>query len=170
MRFSALSAMALAAALFTQPASAAVDAGGSAAAIAATTPGDIAAPLPMPRPPEPRVVARISIATQTMVVEVDGKVEHSWRVSTARAGKVTPRGTFGPQFLSPRHFSSLYNNAPMPYAVFFNGHIAVHGTTEVARLGRPASAGCVRLHTENARAFFRLVQQSGRQNVRIIVS
>ena len=46
----------------------------------------------------------------------------------------------------------------MPYAVFFTGGYAVHATEAVARLGQPASHGCVRLALENAATFFELVE------------
>ena len=36
----------------------------------------------------------------------------------------------------------------MPYSVFFTGGYAVHGTSHVKALGRPASHGCVRLSTQ----------------------
>ena len=49
----------------------------------------------------------------------------------------------------------------MPWSVFFNGNYAIHGTTAVGQLGSPASHGCVRLHTDNARVFFDLVEQYG---------
>ena len=38
----------------------------------------------------------------------------------------------------------------MPYAVFYNGDYAIHGTNDLGRLGRPASAGCIRLHPRHA--------------------
>jgi hypothetical protein len=53
------------------------------------------------------------------------------------------------------HRSRKYDNAPMPYAVFFNGGYAVHATFDLKRLGRPASHGCIRLHPENAAEFSR---------------
>ncbi|WP_342742259.1 L,D-transpeptidase [Planktotalea frisia] len=36
-------------------------------------------------------------------------------------------------------------------------------------LGRPASAGCVRLHTANAAKLFSLVKKHGFKNTRIVV-
>ena len=57
----------------------------------------------------------------------------------------------------------------MPYAIFYNGNYAVHGTDQVKRLGRPASAGCVRLHPDNARTLFNLAQQVGLKNTKIVV-
>ena len=57
----------------------------------------------------------------------------------------------------------------MPWAVFFNGGYAVHGTTDVRNLGRPASHGCIRLHPDNAKTFFRMVQSSGKESTLISV-
>lgn len=115
------------------------------------------------------VVARVDISTQTMTVTHRGKVKYRWKVSTARAGKVTPTGSWSAKWLSRNHRSSRYNNAPMPYSIFYSGNYAVHGTNQVSRLGRPASAGCVRLHTKNAAILFGLAQREGLKNVRIVV-
>jgi lipoprotein-anchoring transpeptidase ErfK/SrfK len=57
----------------------------------------------------------------------------------------------------------------MPYAIFYNGNYAVHGTNQVSRLGRPASAGCVRLDTGNAAKLYALAQRVGLKNMKIIV-
>jgi lipoprotein-anchoring transpeptidase ErfK/SrfK len=116
------------------------------------------------------VVASVDISTQTMTVTHRGQVKYRWKVSTARSGKVTPTGAWSAKWLSKNHKSSRYNNAPMPYSIFYNGNYAVHGTNQVSRLGRPASAGCIRLHTENAAVLFNLAQREGLKNVRIVVS
>ncbi|NMG40940.1 L,D-transpeptidase family protein [Chelativorans sp. ZYF759] len=116
-----------------------------------------------------QLVAQVSISTQTMTVIQGGKVIHSWKVSTARRGKVTPVGSWTAKWLSRNHRSSRYNNAPMPYAIFYNGHYAVHGTDQIGRLGTPASAGCIRLHPQNAAKLFALAQQVGLKNTRIVV-
>lgn len=115
------------------------------------------------------LVARVDVSTQTMTVTHQGQVKYRWKVSTARAGKITPSGTWSAKWLSKNHRSSRYNNAPMPYAIFYNGNYAVHGTDQVKRLGRPASAGCVRLHPDNARTLFNLAQQVGLKNTKIVV-
>ena len=107
------------------------------------------------------VAVTISIATQQMRVVVDGKQLHTWPVATARKGYRTPVGIFRPYWLSPRHRSSIYNNAPMPHSIFFLGGYAIHGSYDV--VGRPASHGCVRLHPGNAAALFALVQRRGMQ-------
>lgn len=117
-----------------------------------------------------RVVARISISKQMMEVWHEGRKLFEWPVSTARRGKVTPIGQWkGAQYLSRNHRSSLYNNAPMPYAIFFNGNYAIHGTDQVRKLGRPASAGCVRLAPANAKILFNMVRAEGKENLRVEV-
>lgn len=116
------------------------------------------------------VVAKVDISTQTMTVTHRGQVKYQWKVSTARAGKVTPTGSWSAKWLSKNHRSSRYNNAPMPYSIFYNGNYAVHGTNQVSRLGRPASAGCIRLHPDNAAVLYGLAQKEGLKNVRIVVS
>ncbi|MEX0591713.1 MAG: L,D-transpeptidase [Xanthobacteraceae bacterium] len=120
-------------------------------------------------PASAEIVAQVDISQQTMTVTVDGTPTYVWPVSTARRGYVTPRGAFKVQGMHRMHYSSLFNNAPMPYSIFFHGHYAIHGTTEVKRLGRPASAGCIRLHPDNARLLFDLVKEHGAAELRVIV-
>jgi len=116
------------------------------------------------------VVAVIDKTTQTMTVSKDGERWAVWKVSTGRPGYVTPSGTFHPTFLDPDHASSKYESAPMPWSVFFNGDVAVHGTLEVRTLGRAVSHGCVRLHPSNAEEFYQLVQNEGLRSVTIRVT
>lgn len=117
-----------------------------------------------------RILARVSISKQRMEVFHEGRKLFDWPVSTARQGKITPTGTWtGAQWLSRNHRSSLYNNAPMPFAIFYNGNYAIHGTDQVKKLGRPASAGCVRLHSDNARILFNMVRAEGKHSIRIDV-
>ncbi|WP_064691923.1 L,D-transpeptidase [Rhizobium aegyptiacum] len=116
------------------------------------------------------LVAKISIDKQTMTVTENGFVKYRWKVSTARRGYVTPTGTWSAKWLSRDHRSRKYDNAPMPYAVFFNGGYAVHATFDLKRLGRPASHGCVRLHPDNAAQFFSLARQAGLANTRVVIT
>ena len=104
-----------------------------------------------------------------MKVYQSGVATHEWLVSTARKGKVTPKGAWTAKWLSKNHKSSRYNNAPMPYSIFYNGNFAVHGTDQVDRLGSPASAGCIRLHPKNAAVLFALVNAAGLKNTTISV-
>ena len=115
------------------------------------------------------VVARVNLARQTMTVTVNGKKRHTWKISSGRAGYSTPRGTYRPQRLYSSYFSKKYDLAAMPYAVFYSGGFAVHGTYAVGRLGSRASHGCIRLSNGNARTFFELARTYGR-NVKIVIS
>ncbi|MFM7334696.1 MAG: L,D-transpeptidase [Tabrizicola sp.] len=116
-----------------------------------------------------RVLARVSISSQTMKVYHEGRLLYTWPVSTAKAGKITPAGTFEPEFLSRNHRSRRYNNAPMPFAIFYDGNYAIHGTDQIKRLGQPASHGCVRLHPDNAKILFEMVKAEGMENTRVVI-
>lgn len=115
------------------------------------------------------ILARIDLSSQTMRVYEDGHLAYSWPVSTARKGYRTPVGSFRPTRLHRIWYSRKYDNAPMPYSIFFHGGYAIHGTDAVRSLGRPASHGCVRLHPSNARRLYQLVKAHGSENTRIII-
>ncbi|MBL9047380.1 MAG: L,D-transpeptidase [Tabrizicola sp.] len=114
-----------------------------------------------------RLVARVSISDQTMKVFREGQLLYTWPVSTAKAGKVTPIGKYTPEFLSRHHKSRKYNNAPMPFAIFYDGDYAIHGTDQISRLGKPASHGCVRLDPKNAEILFEMVKVGGMESLKV---
>jgi lipoprotein-anchoring transpeptidase ErfK/SrfK len=116
-----------------------------------------------------RVVAHVSITSQTMTVYHEGRRLFTWPVSTAKSGSITPAGTYEPEFLSRHHRSRRYNNAPMPFAIFYDGNYAIHGTDQIKRLGAPASHGCVRLHPDNARILFQMVKAEGMENTSVVI-
>ncbi len=115
------------------------------------------------------LLAEIDISSQTMTVSEYGHVMYSWKVSTARRGYHTPRGTYRPIRLKRMWYSHKYHNSPMPHSVFFHGGYAIHGTYSTRNLGRPASHGCIRLHPSHAATFFALVKEAGPSNTRIVV-
>ena len=123
----------------------------------------------LPARADVRVLARVSITEQVVRVYHEGRHLFTWPVSTAKRGKVTPPGSFTPEFLSRNHRSSLYHNAPMPYAIFFRGNYAIHGTDHIRNLGRPASNGCVRLHADQARILFQMVRAEGMEQTRVVI-
>lgn len=120
-------------------------------------------------PAQAGVDVRVNLSTQSMSVAVDGALRHRWAISTGRLGYVTPNGTYRPQRLHRHWYSRKYGGA-MPYSIFFRGGYAIHGTTEVRRLGRPASHGCIRLHPAHAATLFSLVQANGRAATRIVIT
>ncbi len=117
------------------------------------------------------IIIEIDKASQQMTVSVDGQLRWQWPVSTGRAGKATPAGSFTPFRLEEDHFSEELDDAPMPHSIFFTriGH-AIHGSYETRRLGTPASSGCVRLAPPNAAKLFALVKTVGLNNTKVVVS
>jgi lipoprotein-anchoring transpeptidase ErfK/SrfK len=118
---------------------------------------------------EASVIVHIDRGSQRMSVTVDGVPRYNWRVSTARRGYVTPPGSYHPQMLAKRWYSKRYYNSPMPHSIFFYGGYAIHGTYEIARLGGPASHGCVRLDPGNAATLFGIVEREGMGATTIVI-
>jgi hypothetical protein len=114
------------------------------------------------------VLIRVDKAAQIMTVDVDGAQRYAWPVSTGIADYDTPAGDFQPFRMERDHFSREWDDAPMPYSIFFTqeGH-AIHGSYDVKHLGRPASHGCVRLAKANAAALFALVKEQGVKNTKV---
>jgi lipoprotein-anchoring transpeptidase ErfK/SrfK len=119
----------------------------------------------------PHVKVTVSLSRQQMsfaAVTPDARrLNYTWSVSTGRKGYETPVGKYQPVWADAEHKSSIYEDAPMPFAVFFVGGYAIHGTTEVKHLGKPASHGCVRLDPANAEIFYNAVNAVGLFNTTI---
>lgn len=113
------------------------------------------------------VAITVDISEQKMIVQSEDGHKEVYPVSTAKRGKRTPTGEYQPYQMVKMHYSTRYNNAPMPFSIFYSGNYAIHGTTHVDHLGRPASNGCVRLHPENAKRLFYMVREVGMDNTYI---
>lgn len=102
--------------------------------------------------PEGPVLLVVSLATQRAVIYRNGVPIGITTVSTGRPGYRTPTGVFTVLERDVEHYSSLYNNAPMPYMQRLTwGGVALHGGNLP---GYPASHGCIRLPHEFARLLF----------------
>jgi hypothetical protein len=115
------------------------------------------------------VEINIDLGSQTMTVHSGSGETYVWPISSGKAGHLTPRGVFRPRALYVMVHSAKYGNAPMPHSIFFHGQYAIHGTTAVGHLGRPASHGCVRISPANAATLFAMVQRQGAE-IRIVGS
>jgi hypothetical protein len=104
------------------------------------------------RAPAGDVEIIVSIPLQRGYVYRGGTLIGVTTVSTGKPGHRTPTGRFDILEKHARHFSSKYNNAPMPYMqrLTWDG-VALHAGQIP---GRPASHGCVRLPLAFARALF----------------
>ncbi len=119
--------------------------------------------------PAPSVNIHIDISSQSMNVRVQGSQFGHYKVSTARAGYSTPRGSWRINRMARVHWSKQYN-APLPHAMFFVGGIAIHATKGVHKLGTPASHGCVRLAPGDAARLYALVARHGMKKSLVTVS
>ena len=111
----------------------------------------------------------INKSNQRMYVYEDFKHLYTFKVSTGRSGHNTPTGVFKPYSAEQMHYSRKYYNSPMPWSVFFNGGVAIHGTEAIGNLGRRASHGCVRTHPKSARKVYNIVRKYGMENTKVIV-
>jgi len=123
----------------------------------------------MPAAVAASLIVAIDLSDQEMTVRSAGRQLYDWPVSTARTGYRTPTGVFRPYRLERMWYSTIYDYAPMPWSVFFRGGYAIHGTTDIAHLGRPASHGCVRLHPDNAKILYGLIRKVGMSETRIVI-
>ncbi len=112
------------------------------------------------QPARANILVSVDKTTQRMTVVVDGQVRYTWPVSTGRPGYDTPNGRFTAFRMDKDHRSQEWDNAPMPFSVFFTSTgDAVHGTYETRGLGRAVSHGCVRLSVKNAATLWALVKR-----------
>jgi hypothetical protein len=117
------------------------------------------------------VLITVNKSDQQMTVEVDGVERWNWPVSTGRLDHDTPSGTFKAIWMDADHVSREWDNAPMPYSIFFteSGH-AIHGTSNTQKLGSPASHGCVRLAPQNAEKLYSLVREYGMAKTKVVLT
>jgi lipoprotein-anchoring transpeptidase ErfK/SrfK len=117
------------------------------------------------------LLIKVDKSGQRMTVIVNGTRRYDWLVSTGGSGYDTPSGTFKPFRMEIDHYSEEWDNAPMPYSIFFTKTgDAVHGTYEQRNLGRAVSHGCVRLSIKNAATLWKLVKQEKMTNTTVVLS
>ncbi|MFZ1952721.1 MAG: L,D-transpeptidase [Pseudolabrys sp.] len=116
------------------------------------------------------LLIQIDKSIQRMTVTVDGKQLYDWPVSSGGRGYDTPSGSFKPFRMDIDHRSDEWDDAPMPYSIFFTkiGH-AIHGTYEQRNLGRAVSHGCVRLSVKNAATLWELVKRQKMANTTVVL-
>ncbi len=117
------------------------------------------------------LLIEVDKSTQRMTVTVNGEQLYDWPVTTGGRGHDTPSGTFKPFRMEIDHFSEEWDNAPMPYSIFFTqtGN-AIHGTYEQRNLGHAVSHGCVRLSVKNAATLWGLVKHEKMANTKVVLS
>ena len=114
---------------------------------------------------------RVDLTTQRLTVE-GPEVNKIFKISSGLAPKYGTPGSgkcFAPDFIEAMHYSSLYNKAPMPNSIFYNGNIAIHGTEAEWLLGKPASHGCIRLSKADAKTLYEVVKANGKSKASVCV-
>lgn len=110
---------------------------------------------------EAKVQINIDLATQQLTATRKSGETVAWKISSGRPGYETPTGHYTVYRMEPDHKSDEYDQAPMPYSMFFSPRgLAIHGTYERG-LGRPASHGCVRLSVANAKKLYDWIIEDG---------
>ena len=102
-----------------------------------------------------------SAGSERVVISLSDQMAYLYRgdtlmaattISSGRDDKPTPTGIFSVFEKKPMHHSKKYDNAPMPFAQFFDpAGIAMHAGVNP---GHPASHGCVRLPSAFAKKLY----------------
>jgi len=102
--------------------------------------------------PKGPMLLAINLATQRAILFRNGVPIGASTVSTGRTGRETPTGIFTILQKQVEHYSSKYDNAPMPYMqrLTWQG-VALHAGHLP---GYPASHGCIRLPAGFAKALY----------------
>jgi hypothetical protein len=114
--------------------------------------------------------AEVIKSRQLLYLHLGGELKDSFAVSTGVKKyrtpnlNVRPSGPVFTKYTSRKFPGGNYKGlGNMPYAVFVKGGYAILGTTHgnIPLLGTEASHGCIRLHPDNARVFYKLVKLVG---------
>jgi hypothetical protein len=90
----------------------------------------------------------INLTTQRLTAYQGDRVVLETPISSGRRGYSTPTGSFTAGPAKHRmHYSTLYDNSPMPFSIQVTGNIFIHGYHSVPP--RPASHGCIRVPLKN---------------------
>jgi hypothetical protein len=108
------------------------------------------------------VSACVRLSTDQAWLISDGKVVFGpVSITSGKSGQRTPAGMHEVLWKDKNHLSKEFNDAPMPWSVFFaDGGIAFHTGSL-----RAESSGCVHLANANAKRFFTFLQVGDRVQV-----
>lgn len=102
-------------------------------------------------PCSPSARACVDLTHNLTWLQVNGRITYGpVSMQSGRPGYRTETGTFAVYWKDINHHSSIFDNAPMPYAIFFDGGTAFHqGSLYVE------SHGCVHLSSASAQYYWR---------------
>ena len=104
-----------------------------------------------PRCAEGKVVC-ISKAQKKMSLVVDGQVLFTREARFSRPGWESPTGVFRIWYMNQDTVSTIFGErTPMPYAIFYDGNVAIHYSDDFAQVGyEGGSHGCSQLRDYQA--------------------
>lgn len=126
-----------------------------------------------------KVFIHVVKSKQKLFLYVDGNPVDSFAASTGHKNHPTPDINMHPngptfeKYTSRKYPGGNYQGlGNMPYVVFVQGGYAIHGTTpgNFLKLGHRASHGCIRLHPNDAKKVYELVNLHGLQNTWVKVN
>ncbi|MFB6614600.1 L,D-transpeptidase family protein [Streptomyces sp. NPDC085524] len=110
-------------------------------------------------PDEEERVTCVDLDRQLLWVQEDGRIVFPVvPIRTGRDTDETRRGRHEIYWRSKDHKSTLYNNAPMPYAQFFDGGQAIHARSDYL-YAHGGSGGCVNLAEPDAVRLWNLLTE-----------
>ncbi|MFJ8014241.1 L,D-transpeptidase family protein [Streptomyces sp. NPDC096339] len=110
-------------------------------------------------PVEEERVTCVDLDRQLLWVQEDDRIVFPVvPIRTGRDGDETRRGRHEIYWRSKDHKSTLYNNAPMPYAQFFDGGQAIHARSDYL-YAHGGSGGCVNLAEPDAVKLWNLLTE-----------
>ncbi|MFF0742965.1 L,D-transpeptidase [Streptomyces sp. NPDC004111] len=106
-------------------------------------------------------VTCVDLSRQILWVQKGKKVTFApIPIRSGRKGLETRTGWQRIYLKKRSHFSTIYDNAPMPYSQFFNGGQALHGTYH--DLFESGSGGCVNMYLKDAQRLYKYLKIGAR--------
>lgn len=115
-----------------------------------------------------RLDITVDLSEQHMVLKGSGGEYLETIVSTGKKGFRTPTGCWSVKRRKTMHYSRKYDNAPMPYSMFFHGGYAIHGSNGKFD-GNPYSHGCVRLPRGTDKKVYNIAANYDMSDIRVCV-
>jgi len=94
-----------------------------------------------------------------VVLLQDGDYRNTWLVRGGASDRQTRIGTHTVYYRDVDHKSATYDGSPMPYAQFFDGGEALHGSGFMTDPFYDHSHGCINMYIEDARQLWMLTSK-----------
>ena len=123
------------------------------------------------------LMVEVDLSEREMVVWVGDEVRATYAVAIGQPEHSTPTGTYrlspviwNPSWVPPNEAWASDKQPKAPgepgnpmgrVKIFFSDQYYIHGTTDTASLGQPASHGCIRMRNQDATTLARMIMEHG---------